>query len=46
LNVTALGATFEQARARAYDAVDLIDFAGKQYRRDIGARALAGRSAW
>jgi len=46
LNVTALGATFEEARERAYQAVDLIDFEGKQFRRDIGARALLGRSAW
>ena len=46
LNVTALGATFEQARERAYEAVDCIDFNGKQFRRDIGARALRGRGAW
>ncbi|MDR3308088.1 MAG: phosphoribosylamine--glycine ligase, partial [Coriobacteriales bacterium] len=46
LNVTALGPTFEAARTRAYEAVGLIDFEGKQYRKDIGARALRGRSAW
>ncbi|MCL1891145.1 MAG: phosphoribosylamine--glycine ligase [Coriobacteriia bacterium] len=46
LNVTALGATFEGALEQAYKAVELIDFEGKQYRRDIGARALKGRSAW
>ncbi|MDR2196461.1 MAG: phosphoribosylamine--glycine ligase [Coriobacteriales bacterium] len=46
LNVTALGATFEQARDRAYEAVELIDFEGAFYRRDIGARALLGRGAW
>ena len=46
LNVTALGATFEEARERAYEAVNLIHFEGKQFRRDIGARALKGRSAW
>jgi phosphoribosylamine--glycine ligase len=46
LNVTALGASFEQARERAYQAVELIEFEGKTYRRDIGARALRGRSAW
>ena len=46
LNVTALGATFEEARTRAYEAVDLIDFEGKQFRRDIGERALKGRNAW
>jgi phosphoribosylamine--glycine ligase len=46
LNVTALGASFEEAQQRAYQAVDCIDFEGKQFRRDIGARALRGRSAW
>lgn len=46
LNVTALGDSFQAARERAYQAVDLIDFEGKQYRRDIGERALRGRSAW
>ena len=46
LNVVALGDTFEQARDRAYEACDLIDFEGKQMRSDIGAKALRGRSAW
>ena len=46
LNVTALGATFAQARERAYEGCDLIEFDGKMLRRDIGARALRGRSAW
>jgi phosphoribosylamine--glycine ligase len=46
LNVTALGSSFEAARDLAYKACDLIDFEGKQLRRDIGARALKGRSAW
>lgn len=46
LNVVALGDTFEDARKRAYEACDLIDFEGKQYRRDIGERASRGRSAW
>ena len=46
LNVTALGNTFEDARNRAYDACDLIDWDGKFMRRDIGARAMKGRSAW
>ena len=46
LNVTALGGTFEQARDRAYEACDLIDWDGKFMRRDIGARAMRGRSAW
>lgn len=46
LNVTALGATFEEARNQAYAACDLIDFDGKQFRTDIGGKALIGRSAW
>ena len=46
LNVTALGTTFAQARERAYEGCDLIEFEGKTLRRDIGARALRGRSAW
>ena len=46
LNVTALGATFEEARNQAYAACDLIDFDGKQFRTDIGGKALRGREAW
>ncbi|MDO4289982.1 MAG: phosphoribosylamine--glycine ligase [Eggerthellaceae bacterium] len=46
LNVVALGATFEDARDRAYEACELINFEGKQLRSDIGAKALRGRSAW
>ena len=46
LNVTALGESFEAARDLAYRACDLIDWEGKTLRRDIGARALKGRSAW
>jgi phosphoribosylamine--glycine ligase len=46
LNVTALGASFTEARARAYEACDLISFEGAWMRHDIGARALRGRSAW
>ena len=46
LNVVALGDTFEEARERAYEACDLINFEGKQLRSDIGKRALQGRSAW
>ena len=46
LNVVALGKTFEEARDKAYEAVDLINYEGKQYRQDIGKRALIGRSAW
>ncbi len=36
LNVTAVGATLAEARARAYAAVALIHFDGMQYRLDIG----------
>ena len=45
LNVTALGPTFEEARARAYAACDAISFDGKTMRLDIGERALRGRAA-
>ncbi|MHB9004862.1 MAG: phosphoribosylamine--glycine ligase, partial [Coriobacteriia bacterium] len=46
LNVTALGASFAQARDRAYAAVEMISWDGMFYRSDIGARAMAGRDAW
>lgn len=36
LGVTAVGATAAEARGRAYAAADLIEFEGKQVRRDIG----------
>jgi len=36
LGVTALGATLEEARAKAYAAADKISFEGRQLRRDIG----------
>lgn len=36
LCVTALGATHEEARARAFANVERIHFEGMQYRRDIG----------
>ena len=39
LGVTGLGVSVAQARDRAYAAVDAIELAGKQVRRDIGARA-------
>ena len=39
LGVSALGDSLRQARARAYEACDLISFEGKQHRRDIAARA-------
>ena len=45
LGVTARGASFAEARERAYAAADLIAFDGKQLRRDIGARVLARTTA-
>lgn len=36
LCVTALGADIAEARQKAYKAVELIEFEGMQYRRDIG----------
>ena len=41
LAVTAIADTFANARARAYRAVDQVDFADGFYRRDIGWRELA-----
>ncbi|MBM4381746.1 MAG: phosphoribosylamine--glycine ligase [Deltaproteobacteria bacterium] len=41
LGVTARGASFAEARERAYAAADRIAFDGMHMRRDIGARALA-----
>jgi phosphoribosylamine--glycine ligase len=38
LGITALGVSVAQARERAYAVVDAIELAGKQVRRDIGAR--------
>ena len=46
LNVVAKGDSFEEARERAYEACDLINFEGKMFRHDIGKKALQGRSAW
>jgi phosphoribosylamine--glycine ligase len=40
LTVTALGGTLEEARERAYTAIDRLDWPGGFYRRDIGWRAL------
>jgi phosphoribosylamine---glycine ligase len=40
LAVTALGATLAEARERAYQAVERIDFPAGFYRRDIGWREL------
>jgi phosphoribosylamine--glycine ligase len=45
LAVTAVGDTFANARARAYRAVDQIDFADGFHRRDIGWRELAREQA-
>jgi phosphoribosylamine--glycine ligase len=42
LSVTAVGADLSVARARAYEAVDLIGLAGSHHRRDIAAAAAAG----
>lgn len=45
LGVTAIGASFEEAREEAYKQVQKISFEGMFYRKDIGARAmrLAGK---
>ena len=40
LNVTALGDTFVEAKARAYEAAASIRFTGNWYRRDIADRAI------
>ncbi len=40
LNVTARGATLQEARSRAYAMVDGVDWPEGFYRRDIGWRAL------
>ncbi len=39
LGVTSLGISVDQARHKAYAAVDQIELAGKQFRRDIGTRS-------
>jgi len=44
LGVTALGRGLGLARDRAYEAVQKIQFDGAQFRRDIGARALAWKA--
>ena len=44
LNVTAMAPTVEEARARAYRAVDLIDWPEGFCRRDIAWRAIARKS--
>jgi phosphoribosylamine--glycine ligase len=40
LNVVGTGDSIMEARARAYAAVELIDFPGMQYRTDIALEAL------
>ena len=40
INVVGLGETLELALEKAYRAAEIIQFQGKQFRRDIGARAL------
>ena len=42
LGVTALGEDADAARAAAYAAADMVEFHGRQLRRDIAARAGAG----
>ncbi len=39
LNVVARGPDMATARGRAYEAASLVEFAGKQFRTDIGGRA-------
>ena len=41
LNVTAMGEDVAAAKARAYEAVERIDWPGGFYRSDIGWRALS-----
>jgi phosphoribosylamine--glycine ligase len=45
LGVTALGDTLAAAKARAYEAVKLIEFAGIHYRTDIADKALRQKPA-
>jgi len=44
LCVTALGDNIRLAQKAAYQAADQIQFAGRQYRRDIGHRAVARKT--
>jgi phosphoribosylamine--glycine ligase len=44
LGVTATGATLEAALATCYATCARVHFDGRQYRRDIGHRALGGRA--
>ncbi len=36
LNICALGNSLEEIRSKLYKAAEIIDFSGKQYRKDIG----------
>jgi phosphoribosylamine--glycine ligase len=42
LGITALGETIAEAKARAYEAVSLINFEGAYYRKDIADKAIKG----
>ncbi|CAL95511.1 phosphoribosylamine--glycine ligase [Azoarcus olearius] len=44
LCVTALGDNVKAAQKRAYELADAIQFEGRQFRRDIGHRAVARKS--
>lgn len=44
LCVTALGDSVRTAQKTAYDIADAIHFSGRQYRRDIGHRALSRKN--
>jgi phosphoribosylamine---glycine ligase len=44
LCVTALGDNVRSAQKLAYDVADRIHFDGRQYRRDIGHRAVARKN--
>lgn len=44
LCVTALGDNVRTAQKRAYELADAITFDGRQYRRDIGHRALTRKN--
>jgi phosphoribosylamine--glycine ligase len=45
LNVSAVGTSIEEARERAYAAVDQLDWPGGFCRRDIGCRVLVSSAA-
>jgi phosphoribosylamine--glycine ligase len=42
LDVTGVADSISEARAQAYEAAELISFAGMRYRRDIAERAAGG----